>query len=486
MNCDVVVVGCGVAGLSSALTARTGGALVELLERSPREIRGGNSRYTEAYFRMKNETQVSDDFEDKLALNSHGAFEPSFIKEIIRSYDQWPPLMKSYPFLDPELISMFANSVPETVSWLKTLGVKFLVASPFLTQSTTRIAPSGGGEGLVETLGEAAEKAGVRFNYETTAKNLVQDEKGIVCGVDVWSKEAGMVRINAKAVVLACGGFQGNLEMMTRYVGKKSHLTRPVAPGGLYNKGEGIEMALDIGAAAAGQYDAFHAEPIDPRSTRPEAVVYVFGYGILVNRKGQRFIDEASGMSDDIYEEVARKILMQEGGIAYLIYDSKMKSIPNIEKGLHTDREPIKANSIAELASKLEIDPVALEATILNYNAAVQPGKFDPFKLDGKRTKGISPEKSNWAMTIDENDLLAIPLICSNCFTFGGLKVTPKAEVLNRDGYVIPGLYAAGEVIGFYYGTYVGATSVLRGLVFGRKAGETSAQYVSNSYKIPN
>jgi tricarballylate dehydrogenase len=121
-----------------------------------------------------------------------------------------------------------------------------------------------------------------------------------------------------------------------------------------------------------------------------------------------------------------------------------------------------------------------LEETIRNYNAAVQPGEFKPLVLDGKCTKGIFPPKSNWATVIDEKDLRAIPIMCANVFTFGGVKVTPHAEVLNRDGYVISGLYAAGEVMGIYYGSYVGATSVLRGLVFGRKAGEASAQYAKS------
>jgi tricarballylate dehydrogenase len=480
MDCDVVVVGCGVAGLSAALVARSNGARVEVLERSPREIRGGNSRYTEAYFRMNSETEISEDFVDKLAINSMGAIDPALLKETNQAYDKWPPILKGYGFTDPELISSFADSVPETIEWLKTLKIKFLVASPFLTQAVNRIAPSGGGQALVETMAEAAEKSGVHFNYETTAQSLIQNEKGEVRGIIAWSKEKGMMKFNAKAVILACGGFQGNLEMMTKYVGHHSHLARPVAPGGIYDKGEGIEMALKIGAAPAGQFDAFHAETIDPRSGQPEASIFIFGYGILVNRSGVRFLDEGAGLSDTIYEEVARAILKQESGIAYFIHDSQLEHVPNYEKGYHTDKKPITASSVKELANKLGIDYASLEDTIRNFNEAVQPGEFKPLVLDGKCTKGISPPKSNWATVIDENDLKAIPIMCANVFTFGGVKVTPHAEVLNRDGHVISGLYAAGEVMGIYYGSYVGATSVLRGLVFGRKAGEASAHYAKS------
>lgn len=477
MKTDVLVVGCGVAGLSSALTAVRKGRKVVLLERSDKKNRGGNSRYTEAYFRMPNENEVSEDFEERLALSSMGTIDPALLKITNQPYNEWPPMLKSYGFVDPELISAFSAAVPETVAWLKELGIKFLTASPFPTQATKRIAPSGGGEALVETLATAAENAGVQFLYETTARSLLTDEKGDVCGVQAWSRSQGNVDINARAVILGSGGFQGNQHMMFRYVGPNSHLTRPVAPGGLYDKGEGIEMAINIGAATAGQFDAFHAEPIDPESGKPEASIFVFGYGILVNKKGERFVDEGKNLSDLIYERVSREILKQPNGIAYLIHDSKVKDIPNYEKARHTDRSPLRAKSIEGLASKLEIDPVKLRKTIQDYNAAVQEGPFDPFKLDGKCTLGLNPPKTNWALTIDENDLFCTPMMCSNVFTFGGLKVTPKAEVLNHDGHVIPGLYAAGEIMGFYYGDYVGSTSVLKGLVFGRKAGENSADY---------
>ena len=476
---DVVVVGCGVAGLSAALTAAREGVKVGVLERSSKEVRGGNSRYTESYFRMSSETQISDDFEDKLVESSLGTIDPELLKLTMRPYDQWPPILKAYGFTDPEFISRFAEGVPDTIAWLKRLGIKFLETSPFLTQATTRIAPSGGGEALVETLAGAAEKEGVTFHYETAARSLIQNEKGEVRGVRAWSNSEGGKDFESKAVVLASGGFQGNLEMMARYFGDHSHLTRPVAPGGLYNKGEGIEMALKIGAAPAGQYNAFHAEPIDPRSGKPEAAIFIFGYGILVNQAGERFVDEGSGLSDLIYEDISRRILKQKGGIAYLVYDSKIEEIPNYERGLRTDRKAIEAKSIKELASKLEIETASLEKTIKNYNASVQDGNFDPFVLDGKSTKGIEPPKSNWAKTIDETDLRATPIICSNVFTFGGLKVTPGSEIVNREGYVIPGLFAAGEIVGIYYGDYVGSTSVLRGLVFGRIAGEGAAKISS-------
>jgi tricarballylate dehydrogenase len=456
---------------------------VHLLERADKKGRGGNSRYTEAYLRIKSETQISDDFEEKLAQNATGTIDPELLKQTTMAYDQWPPMLKAYGFTDPELISSFAEGVPTVIGWLRSFGVKFLSVKPFATHEllTERMAPSGGGEAVVESLASAAEKLGVIFHYETAAKELIRNKKGKIEGVLGYSKKNGYQEFKSKATILASGGFQGNLEMMTRYLGKHSHYTRPVAPGGMYNKGEGIEMALKLGAAPAGQYDAFHAEPVDPRSGMPEALVGILNHGILINKDGKRFVDEGSNYYELIYEDVSRAVLMQKNGEAYFIYDSKIEDIPNYETRIKTDRQPIKANSIKELGLKLGVDELQLEKTIKNYNASIQDGHFKPAILDGKCTLGIKPPKSNWARIINEDELMAYPVMCANCFTFGGLKISPNAEVINCDGWVIPGLYAAGEVIGLYYNSYVGSTSVLRGLVFGYKAGRSAGDYCANT-----
>ena len=475
---DVVVAGCGIAGLSAAVSAAENGARAALLERAPIEERGGNTRYTDAYLRMKSETEVTDDFETHLAENGGGYLDPELIKHTTQSYDTWPAIVKTLSFADPELISAFANACGPTVQWLKTFGVKFdFLPTQFLTKSQPRLLPIGGGLALIEALATAAEKKGVRFFYETTATGLLQSEQGAVIGLRASDKQGHLLHLMGK-VILGCGGFEGNAEMQTRYIGPRALYLRPVARGGYYNKGEGIRMALDIGAAPCGDFGSYHAEPIDPRSGRPEPSVFIFPYGILVNQEGMRFTDEAPGTVDAVYESITRKIFNQTNGIAYTILDDKINDVPNYKLGLRSDQPPITGATIAELAGKLKISATVLEHTVHTYNAAcvtvtsiTLAGGFKPLALDYLATRGLTPTKSNWARPLDKPPYQAYPVISSNVLTFGGLKVNTRAQVLNQDGIPINGLYAAGEVMGLYYKTYTGATSVLKGAVFGRLAG---------------
>ncbi len=471
---DVVVAGCGIAGLSAAVSAAEKGARVAILERAPIEERGGNTRYTDAYLRMKSEHEVTDDFETHLAENGGGYLDPELVQHTTQAYEQWPAIVKTLSFADPELIAAFANGCGPTVQWLKTFGVKFdFLPTQFLTKSQPRLLPIGGGLALVEALAAAAEKRGVKFFYETTATGLLQNEHGAVTGLRANDHQGEPLHLMGK-VVLGCGGFEGNAEMQTRYIGPRAVYLRPVARGGYYNKGEGIRMALDIGAAPCGDFGSYHAEPIDPRSGRPEPSVFIFPYGILVNQEGLRFTDEAPGTVDAVYESITRKIFTQTNGIAFTILDDKINDVPNYKLGLRSDQAPITGATIAELAGKLNIPAATLEHTVNNYNTACAndtKGAFKALELDHLATRGITPPKSNWARALDKPPYQAYPVISSNVLTFGGLKVNTRAQVLNQDGVPIKGLYAAGEVVGLYYKTYTGATSVLKGAVFGRLAG---------------
>ncbi len=469
---DVVVAGCGVAGLSAAVAAAQAGGRAAVLERSTQEERGGQSRYTEAYLRMKSHTEVTDDFETHLAENGSGSVDPELVEEAAASHRS--ALAKALSIADPALIERFAADAGETIAWLQGMGVRFeFLPTQFLTKSQPRLLPVGGGRALVEALAARAEQLGVQFFYETAAIGLEQGAGGRVIGLKV--RRRGTQSVLSGEVVLACGGFEGNAEMMTRYVGPRSVYLRPVCKGGYYNRGEGIAMALEAGAAACGDFGSYHAEPVDPRSGIAEPSVFIFPYGILVNLDGRRFTDEAPGTVDAHYERVTRRIYEQREGTAWVVLDARHLRIPNYRLGIRTDKPPVVGQSLTELAGKIGVPAEALEATVREYNAACGPGEWSPLQLDGLATRRLVPPKSNWATPLQEAPFHAYPIISSNVFTFGGLKIDPSARVLDGDGEPIPGLFAAGEIVGLYYGNYTGATSVLKGMVFGRIAGTLAA-----------
>lgn len=477
---DIVVIGSGIAGLSAAVAAATKGARVAVLERAAPEEYGGNTRWTEAYFRMKSESEVSDDFEERLVANAGYHLDPHVVAESAGDYDNWPPYVKAHGMPDPELVGTLASLAGPTVAWLKTYGIRFdALPTYFVTAAAPRLMPVGGGLAMIEALRAAAEPLGVRFFYRTTARRLEQaggESEGRRLAVLTVDAHGRGRTLSAGAVVIASGGFQGNTEMLTRYLGGAARYVRPVARGGYYNRGEGIQMALDAGAAPAGDFGSYHAEPLDPRSAEPEPLVMTFPYGILVNHRGLRFTDEAPGPVDVHYDHISRAIGEQPEGIAYAIFDQRIEDVPNWKKGLRTDQPAIRADSLEALARACGLPPEGLARTVDEYNRACpQDGRFLPLEADGLATRGLDIPKSNWARPIGQGPFFAYPVIPGICFTYGGIKINRHAQVVDHDGRPIPGLYAAGEASGLYHQVYTGATSVMRGAVFGKLAGEHAA-----------
>lgn len=468
---DLVVAGCGAAGLSAAVSGAERGLKVAVLERSSREERGGQSRYTEAYLRMKSLTEVSDDFETHLAENAGPYIDPDLTAEMAGGRESWSHVTRMLASPDPEIIGQFAEHVPGTIAWLQELGVRFdFLPTQFLTKTQPRLLPVGGGAALVEALAARAETLGVEFFYHTTARRLLLDDDGHVRGLYAQQAEQGGARFMGK-VVLACGGFEGNPALLAKYLGPRSVYLRPVCKGGYFNRGEGIEMALEAGAAPCGEFGSYHAEPVDPRSGVSEPSIFIFPYGILVNKQGRRFADEAPGTVDAYYERVTRRIYQQEEGIAYVILDQRVKEVPNYRLAIRTDQPAIEADTLEGLAAALGLPAGALARTVQDYNRGCPDGAgYDPLKADGLATRDLDPPKSNWARPLDRGPYMAYPIISSNVFTFGGLKIDLSGRVLDTDGRPIRNLYAAGETVGMYYTHYTGATSVLKGLVFGRLA----------------
>lgn len=456
---DVVIVGCGAAGLAAAVACAEEGSghRVAILERSDRLHRGGSTRWTGAYMRLADPYTLA----------------PSFVEDMISF---------SGGRTDATYVATFAELIPETMDWAQSHGLRFRPQPTiFVTRSKPRVLPVGGGEQIVERLATAAEARGVTFLYETTALGLITDDSGVTGGLRVRGADGRMARISARAVVIASGGFEGNPEMLVQYLGAEADQLRNISPGGVFNKGEGIRMALEAGAMPSGEFGSFHAEPIDPRSTNPEAVVMVYPYGVLVNSLGERFVDEGSGTADETYEHVARCIWAQPGHTAFFIGDEKLKQVPGRDHAILTDKPPLTAATIGELAQKIGVSAASLQATVERYNAAAAGGEFSPGDLDGAATRDLEPAKSNWAQSLDSPPYVAYPMACAIVFTYGGIGTNIDGEVLSSDGMAIPGLFAAGECTGLYYGKYPGATSVLRGLVFGRVAGRNAARCVAGA-----
>lgn len=472
----VIVIGCGISGLSCAVSAAQAGAKVVVLERATEPEFGGNTRWTESYFRMKNAHEVSDDFEELLVANAGHNIDPNVIEAVSGPYESWPSYVKAHGMPDPELVSTLSAGAAPTVEWLQSFGVPF-AAMPtyFVTAAAPRIMPVGGGLALIEGLRAAALRLGVTILYETTATHLVREEAGY--RLDANGADGRVLVLRGKSVMIATGGFEGNPEMMVQYMGPSAKHIRPVARGGYYNKGEGIRLALGLGAAPAGDFSSFHAEPLDPRSGQPEALVMNFPYGILVNRGGERFTDEAPGPVDVHYDHISRDIKDQQDGIAYVIFDERINDVPNWKKSIRTDQPPLKADTLEELARACGIPAADLAATVARFNAACESGPFKPLEVDGLATQGLRPQKSNWARPIDKGPFYAYPIIAGVCFTYGGVKTDSHARVIDNDGRPIAGLYAAGEAAGLYYQVYTGATSVMRGAVFGKIAGTHAATY---------
>ncbi|KPK04141.1 MAG: hypothetical protein AMJ64_14305, partial [Betaproteobacteria bacterium SG8_39] len=255
----------------------------------------------------------------------------------------------------------------------------------------------------------------------------------------------------------------------------------PISPGSAYNDGAGIRAALEAGAHRAGDWNGMHIEPVDARSQASAPVVLVYPYGIVVDREGRRFCDEGAGLVHETWERFARTLHFElRGRVAYAILDAALFDIPDYDRAIRSERPPLRAQSIAELAAQLGIPGSALAETVAAYNRACtgDPGRFDATRTDGLASAaGLSPPKSNWARALTRAPFLAWPLVGAIAYTFGGIETDSEARVLG-DGGPIPGLYAAGEITGHFHGTAPNAVAMLRALVFGRIAGRSAVRSV--------
>ncbi|HZX85485.1 MAG TPA: FAD-binding protein [Reyranella sp.] len=456
---DLVIVGLGAAGLAAAVAHIEAREVAHLpvsllmLESAPPELRGGATRWTTAMLRAMPDLRLDPLYVGKMEEVSKG-------------------------LADLDYCRAFEKESRETLQFIERHGVELIHLPTDLAQGMEhKVKPNGGGLAIIDKLAAVVERTeGAEILYRHEALRLSLSADGEIDGIVVRGDDGRLKTFNARDVLLACGGFEGNAEMLTRYLGNSACDLKLLAPGLAYNKGAGIRMAQELGAATSGQFDMVHSELVDVRTDRPDAVIYGHPFGILVNQKAQRFFDEGIGTYEETFELAAFEVWKNQKQSAFFIADQTLKRFRAVFRLFDSDREPVEADTLGELAAQLGLDPEALEATVEGFNAAVGSGEFDPRRRDGKATEGIEPPKSNWAYPLVNPPFFAYPLTTAICFTYGGLKTDSRGRVLSESGIVIPGLHAAGEIVGVSYHEYLGATSVFRSLAFGRLVGALTAR----------
>ena len=467
---DVIVVGGGNAAFSAAVAAREAGAKkVVLLEKAPKEQRGGNTHFSGAIFRhVFNKASDVDrfvpDVEEKYP-GFHAGVKP-YTAELFRE-----DLMRvTDGRTDPELSKILIDDSWDAMCWLQDVGKhKFELA-----QSVMGIKVGGKikwpvgaiirtvheGVGLSKTWFETGEKVGVDIRYDHAVVNLTQDKSGRVNGVVVRSPK-GLQTLKAKAVILGCGGFETNPEWRLRYLGKPWDHAK--VRGSNFNYGDGLKMALDIGAMPWGHWSGCHATPIvatapdyGRRDMTDKTNRLSYTQGVMLNVEGKRWVDEGADFNSYTYAKYGGMILQQPKSISYQIFDSK---VLDLLEPRYSSSEPFRSDTLEGL-----------------YNAAAgKGGAFNPAVLDGHHTEGIEPAKTNWAQKLDKPPYLCWPVTGGITFTFGGLKVNKDCQVVASDWKPMPGLYACGEMVGglFHY-NYALGSGLMSGVVFGRIAGRAA------------
>ena len=487
---DVIVVGAGNAALSAAIAARESCPSVLVLEKAPEYFRGGNTYFTGGIIRFA--FNGLDDI--KTVIPDLSPTEEQSVDVGRYTEDQfYDDLMRvTQGHSDPELAQILVSQSRPAMQWLRAKGVRFVLSygrQAFRDESTGKfrfwggllVEAVGAGKGLSDQQFDVCRAAGIEIRYSTQAVSLLRDGRGAVNGVRVLGPD-GPEDVHGHSVVLAAGGFEANAEMRCRYLGPGWELVK--VRGIPYNTGDGIRMALDAGAMPHGHWSSCHAVAWDlnapaygDRTITELYQKHSYPFGLMVNVNGQRFLDEGADFRNYTYVTYGRALLTQPQGVAFQIFDDKVKHLLRDE--YHIPQVTMaQANTIEELARRLDIDPDGLAATIKEYNAAVQTDvPYNPTVKDGRGTTGITPPKTNWAQTIDTPPYLGYAVTCGISFTFGGVRIDNRGRVLNTSLEPLPGLYAAGEMVGgLFYHNYPGGSGLAAGMVFGRLAGQSAAQ----------
>ena len=458
---DVLVIGGGNAALCAAISARRSGASVLVLEGAPKFYRGGNTRHTrnmrcahDAATEILTGPYTEQEFWDDLLRVTGGQTDEELARHMIR-----------------ESKDILGWVVEQGVRWQPSLGGT-------LSLGRTNSFFLGGGRAMLNALYLTAEQIGIAIAYDAEVMDL-RIEDGMFLSATLKQPIGGATEIRAATLVAAAGGFEANIEWLKQYWGEAAD--NFLIRGTPYNRGSILKTLLAKGVQEVGDPTQCHAVAIDARApkfdggiiTRHDSVVF----GIVVNKHARRFYDEGEDIWPKRYAIWGRLVAAQPDQIAYIIFDSTV-----LNSFMPTLFPPIKADSIAELAGKFELDAAVLEQTVAEFNAAVRPGTFDHTILDDCRTEGLTPPKTHWARKIETPPYYAYPVRPGITFTYLGTRVNKQARMVMKDGKPSANMFAAGEimagnVLGKGYAAGMGMTI---GSVFGRIAGREAAQNARN------
>ena len=479
---DVIVVGGGNAGFCAAESARQHDARVLVLEKAPRQWAGGNSTFTAGAMRtahggltdlMELIDPESQDRFDRTAIDPYG--EADYLADLTRV---------TRGRTDGELARVLVGESRSTMTWLRELGLRFElmyhrqayeVDGRYRFWGGLAVGVVGGGKGMIRQHLAAAERAGIEVRFDCPATRLAADADGAVGGVVL----SDGTTLAAKSVVLAAGGFEADPQLRAEFLGPGWDLA--LVRGTPYNTGDGLRMAREWGAQAYGHWSGCHAvawdagaQPTGDLELTNQLTRGGYPFGILVNADGRRFVDEGADFRNYTYAKYGAEILRQPGGIAYQVFDAQSLHLLRPEEYASKGVTKVESETLRGLAKELGIDEDRFAATIQEFNAAITAGRFDPTVKDDCRTEGLEPPKSHWARPVNAAPFVAFPVTCGITFTFGGVRIDRDARVLTADGRPVPGLYAAGELVGgLFYFNYPGGAGLTAGSVFGRIAGRS-------------
>lgn len=441
---DIVVIGAGGAGLSSAVEAKNSGANVIVLEKMP--MVGGNTlRATGGINAAGTKFQKGKNIKDSVEQFYEDTMKGGYYKN------------------NPELVKVLTSQAASAVEWLSDLGADLTDVGRLAGASNDRAhRPAGGGEvgsNIVKTLKKAAEDKKIDIRLNNKAVEILKDDKGNIKGVKALNAEGKEYNIDAKSVIIATGGFGASEEKVVKYNPNLKGFGTTNHPGAT---GDGIDMAVKLGAELT-QMDQIQTHPTVVPKTGMMITEAVRGNGaILVNHDGSRFINELA--TRDV---VSKAILDQKGKTAYLLFDDNVrKSLKAIESYINMELV-VQGNSVEDLAKKINVNPEVLKKTVNDYNGFV------------KNKKDVQFNRGDMPRSFGNGKYYAIEIAPAVHYTMGGIKINKNAEVLDKSGQVIKGLYAAGEVTGGVQGgNRLGGNSLADIIVFGRIAGKNASAFV--------